>query len=271
MNLAILRSEEVGKFSGAIERIHAASDAEEFSRTIFPIVEELIPAAFITSDEYHLATGESKHACTQVGPPGWAERLSELVEKEHPGYFAIRDGLREPLRISDLISQRELRRLALYHEVFRPLQGGHQIVLPLIVPGYVAGFTINRDRPFTEEEMCLARLLGPHLALAHLHAQKSADLRQHFPHAMPGLTLREREVLQWIAEGKRDAEIAIILGIARRTVSKHVEHILAKIGCETRTAAIAQHAADRTADALREKRNSRGGFGGGRGKDVGRM
>lgn len=160
------------------------------------------------------------------------------MEKEHPGYFAIRDGLREPLLLDDLIGQRRLRRLALYREVFRPLDGGHQIVLPLIVPGFVAGFTINRDTPFTDEEMYLARLLGPHLALAHLHSREAASVANGRGDEA-SLTPREREVLHWIGEGKRDAEVAVILGISRRTVSKHVEHILAKLGCETRTAAAA--------------------------------
>ncbi len=244
MNLAILRSSELRAYSEAVEKIHAASDTEDFSRSVFGALEELIPATFITSDEYHLASGLSSHVSTRQGPSGWAERLSELVEKEHPAYFAIRDGLREPLRLDDLISQRRLRRLALYHDVFRPLNGGHQIVLPLVAPGFVAGFTINRDTPFTEEELCLARLLGPHLALAHLHAQSGMAASGGF-FDENALTPREREVLHWIGQGKRDAEIAVILSIARRTVSKHVEHILAKLGCETRTAALG---------ALREQR-----------------
>lgn len=53
------------------------------------------------------------------------------------------------------------------------------------------------------------------------------------------LTPREAEILQWVAQGKRDVEIAMILGISPRTVSKHVEHILAKLGVETRGAAVA--------------------------------
>lgn len=237
MNLAILRSRELKAYSEAVERIHAASDTKDFSQSVFSALAELIPASFITSDAYHLASGISRHASSRQGPRGWAERLSELVEKEHPAYFAIRDGLREPLRLDDLISQRRLRRLALYHDVFRPLNGGHQIVLPLVAPGFVAGFTINRDTPFTEEEMCLARLLGPHLALAHLHSRSEMEACRGFPDERT-VTPREREVLHWIGQGKRDAEIALILGIARRTVSKHVEHILAKLGCETRTAAL---------------------------------
>jgi len=52
-----------------------------------------------------------------------------------------------------------------------------------------------------------------------------------------GLTARECEVVGWIAQGKRDAEIATIFGCAPKTVGKHVEHLLAKLGAETRLAA----------------------------------
>lgn len=52
-----------------------------------------------------------------------------------------------------------------------------------------------------------------------------------------GLTPRECEVLFWMAEGKPDAAIATVVGCATKTVSKHVENILAKLGAETRLGA----------------------------------
>jgi DNA-binding CsgD family transcriptional regulator len=52
-----------------------------------------------------------------------------------------------------------------------------------------------------------------------------------------GLTKREAEVLAWIARGKGNHEIGVILGTKRRTISKHVEHILSKLNVENRTAA----------------------------------
>jgi DNA-binding CsgD family transcriptional regulator len=51
------------------------------------------------------------------------------------------------------------------------------------------------------------------------------------------LTQREGEVMRWIAEGKSNSEIASILGLTMGTVKVHVEHILAKLGVENRTAA----------------------------------
>jgi len=52
------------------------------------------------------------------------------------------------------------------------------------------------------------------------------------------LTPREYEVIHWVSEGKRDREIAVILGVSPRTVEKHVGHILEKLGVETRTGAV---------------------------------
>jgi len=54
-----------------------------------------------------------------------------------------------------------------------------------------------------------------------------------------GLTEREMEVLAYVAMGKTNPEIAIILQLRARTVSKHLEHIFARLGVETRTAAAA--------------------------------
>ena len=55
--------------------------------------------------------------------------------------------------------------------------------------------------------------------------------------AILGLTVRESEVLNWIANGKTNHEIGIILGLHTATVKKHVEHIFTKLGVENRTAA----------------------------------
>jgi DNA-binding NarL/FixJ family response regulator len=52
-----------------------------------------------------------------------------------------------------------------------------------------------------------------------------------------GLTRREAEVLSWIAQGKSNYEIGVILRACTGTICKHVEHIFAKLSVENRTAA----------------------------------
>lgn len=57
-------------------------------------------------------------------------------------------------------------------------------------------------------------------------------LRQHF-----ALTHRESEVLLWISKGKANRDIAEILGLSARTVTKHLEQIYVKLGVENRASA----------------------------------
>ena len=52
-----------------------------------------------------------------------------------------------------------------------------------------------------------------------------------------GLSSREIEVVRLVALGMADKEIALALRIRPKTVSKHLENILAKMGCSSRTEA----------------------------------
>ena len=52
-----------------------------------------------------------------------------------------------------------------------------------------------------------------------------------------GLSPKESDVLLWLARGKSNHDISVILGISTSTVCKHVEKILAKLHVENRTAA----------------------------------
>jgi DNA-binding NarL/FixJ family response regulator len=53
------------------------------------------------------------------------------------------------------------------------------------------------------------------------------------------LTFRQRMILEHVAGGQTDAEIAAELRIAPATVNKHLERIYARLGVHTRTAAAA--------------------------------
>ncbi|VVD80454.1 response regulator transcription factor [Pandoraea anhela] len=54
-----------------------------------------------------------------------------------------------------------------------------------------------------------------------------------------GLTAREAEVLLWVSRGKANRDIGDILGMAPRTVNKHLEHLFRKLHVETRATAAA--------------------------------
>ena len=53
------------------------------------------------------------------------------------------------------------------------------------------------------------------------------------------LTPRQAQVLHWIAEGKTNAEIAVILDCSFFTVKNHLKEIFQRLGVHSRTAAAA--------------------------------
>lgn len=73
----------------------------------------------------------------------------------------------------------------------------------------------------------LARVLNQSTAVPQ--ASRDVDL----------LTAREREVLSGVARGERSKEIAARLGISERTVKAYLSSIYAKLGVDSRAAAIA--------------------------------
>ena len=63
------------------------------------------------------------------------------------------------------------------------------------------------------------------------------DFTSYEPLLKLDLTPRVAEVLLWVAQGKTNGDIAMILGISESTVKKHLLDIFGKLGVETRSAA----------------------------------
>jgi DNA-binding NarL/FixJ family response regulator len=71
--------------------------------------------------------------------------------------------------------------------------------------------------------------VDPALMPAFLAGKDQADM----------LTAREREILQLLADGMSNADVADKLFISQETVKSHVRHILTKLEADTRTHAVA--------------------------------
>jgi DNA-binding CsgD family transcriptional regulator len=78
----------------------------------------------------------------------------------------------------------------------------------------------------------LSAIQSPDYRLVLSETDEVLDAR---PLAALGITEREAEVLLWVSEGKRNAEIATILGVKTKTITKHLERIFQKLSVETRT------------------------------------
>jgi DNA-binding CsgD family transcriptional regulator len=215
----------------------------DFGGHIVRLTADLLPGATIAFDQIDEAGGH--YAIDHNVPLNAAEqarmfsRLQDLY-RENPIYGYIRGGGQGPIvDISDLMPRREFQRTEFYQDIFRPYNLEHQVNVLLSRDGWINTLTINRDRAIAPRMKTLLTLAARHVRLAHRNACRMEDLGQpSAPDDASPLTRREAEVFTWLREGKRNSEIAVILGCAPRTVDKHVENILRKTGAETRTAAV---------------------------------
>jgi len=176
------------------------------------------------------------------------------------------------LRLSECITRESWERTALHNEYWRPMRMMSQVgVWKEFGGGHHIELAANRGTSdFTPHDSDKLAAVAQHIGQAYLNCKLIAELRrqpslaqqamlhsdlhyvpmnstalgydsselQPVTSPMPtALTDREREVLDWVVEGKTNPEIAIILDISARTVQKHLERVFQKLSVETRTAA----------------------------------
>lgn len=76
------------------------------------------------------------------------------------------------------------------------------------------------------------------LAVAHMMHLKIIQLP--VPTRRRGLTQRQREALEWIADGKQTQDIALLMGVSAAMVEKHLRLAREALGVETTAQAVAK-------------------------------
>lgn len=172
----------------------------------------------------------------------------------HTDYYR-RTGDGSAHRLSDLVPMRALQHTTFFNEISRKNRLRWQLTAYMSLPneGTLMVAACRRGVDFSNRDRSLLDLLRPHLQTAwhralreqnritqtspRFAANSAEDPRSRLALRGLGMTARETDVLAWVAEGKTNGEIATILGLTPGTVKFYVERILAKLGCETRTAA----------------------------------
>lgn len=91
----------------------------------------------------------------------------------------------------------------------------------------------------TEDHADVLELITPTLAQALEHALQNEECEENFPGTVNALiSKRQREILQWIYQGKTNWEISKILGINEETVKYHIDQAMSKLNVKTRAQAV---------------------------------
>ena len=229
-----LTARELRAVLDAAEGLSRAMPAEEAVHELLRSVSGLVACDRLywnrthTSPVRRMAEIGLPHApAAAIGSPGrYAEWAAHRAE--HP----IMSGKHGPVvAISDVYAPREFKETWLHQEWFRPALVKHEIGVHLShPPDEIQVVFLSRldGSDFDDRDHLILRLLRPHL--------DAALRRIAFP--VPRLTPRETEVLQLVRDGLTDAQIARRLVITEATVGKHLQHIYARTGAQSRVQAL---------------------------------
>lgn len=104
-----------------------------------------------------------------------------------------------------------------------------------------AGMNMGADDYLTKPVNASDLIAAVEARLAREQMRPPAKFKPNYSSPAPleaalGLTPREAEVLLWVAQGKGNADISIILGTTEYTVKKHMQNIFDKLGVDSRNA-----------------------------------
>ena len=227
----------LGRF--VAETADVPANGEPFPRAFLEALRMLVPCDVV---------GYGEHDRVQCRLLRWVEHpvydgpepqlhLTEL-DRDDPVRRYFEQAPVGAYRLSDVATRHELRRSLGYEVWFRALGFAHQLRVGLDATRWHAKeFCFDRGpgRDFTPRDRAVLDAVRPYLAARYALWRDTSETADRAGE----LTLRELEVLDLVAEGMTNGEIAQRLWISPGTVRRHLENIYEKLGVHTRTAAVA--------------------------------
>jgi DNA-binding CsgD family transcriptional regulator len=242
LSLGVAVQLERGDYDGALAlvgEVASADNGQPFAPEALEEFRRLIRADICGYYEYSWNTQKRPREDTYFAntddrePVDWTSPGIEALVPTWP--LGDRPVPTEPRMLSDFLSTRELPRNPWYAEIMRPRGEKYELKLWLPAPREtVRSFVFIRsadERDFAERDRAVLTLLRPHLA--------SIRERWERRHRPTTLTTREHHILDLVATGMTNKQVAAELYLSPVTVRKHLENIMAKLDVHTRTAAVA--------------------------------
>src|SRR5688572_13929990 len=234
---------DLGRFSEAVLLIHGTRNAGDFSSNILAAMRRVLSVDICVVDWYGF---QGLPVRTIYDPMGAVPRqVNEALHQfahQSPIYGNCHT---EVCALSDRLTRGAWHRTDLYQEGFRQVEQEDCISLDIDLRKdcRLSLFSSRGRRGFSMEERAMLAMIGPHIQqvfdrlAAQGRLEKSLEARTSGLGIDDRLSERECEVLQWLAQGKSNGEIALLLDIRPATVKKHLANLYAKLGVENRHAA----------------------------------
>jgi DNA-binding CsgD family transcriptional regulator len=252
-----LSSEDWRRINNCLIRLYKELDSDRHPRLMLELLAELVP---VDNAAFNIYRPPDQLRAVMLPHDAATEEQVALMgryfhQSPFANYLAAQDAPWK--RVRDFMPGEDFYNLDLHRVALKPMGVNYQLGGFLMFMGDAAHIvTLHRThREFIEHEKAIVNALHPHLVSSHINAivcsgardtvariavrkgkPFTTSWRQFRP--FPQLTKRQNEVLRWMVEGKRNAEIARILSISPRTVEKHVVEILAGLKAENRATAI---------------------------------
>ncbi|GHF24761.1 hypothetical protein GCM10017044_19320 [Kordiimonas sediminis] len=172
-------------------------------------------------------------------PSEWIEHYIQQSYKKHDRILSVARNRIIPFSWDDPVVMHGMTDLQ--EQIFQEARETgiiHGVTVPVYADGFIPA-TINIVGPNRDVDPDVQHAL--HLMSIYLY-DTAVKLRKQEPETLTDrvieLTDRERECLQWVAEGKSESVIAELMNISQSTVHFHVENTKRKYGVATRVQAV---------------------------------
>jgi DNA-binding CsgD family transcriptional regulator len=224
-----------------LEIIHKSLSCEKENdfRELFRIVGDLFPFEFAFAmlgrhDEKGILAA---HGVNISFPEGWLReygeknylQMDELV-RENFTSFGVQNW---PIKRKELHRKKEITSLGFDFGMRDCYTYGQR---PAFKERFGSMFCFTgSSMEYEKRDTAILRLVGPHLhqALSRVYDKVRSQNENIL------LSTREKEVLEWLKQGKSSWDMSVILGISERTVNFHVHNIMRKLNATNRPQIIA--------------------------------
>jgi DNA-binding NarL/FixJ family response regulator len=213
-------------------------------------VGEREPITLLICDDHKILTDalamvvERDASLRMVAPPVHAaEQSVELCEEFHPDVVLMDIVFKGPM--DGIEATRRIKEVSPATKVVIMTAHDEERLLVEAVEAGASGFLVKEEA--ADEVLAAAKaaaegevLIDPSILTRLLHqVSKEREARRDALALFDELTEREREILQLLAQGTRNDDIARKLFISPQTVQTHVRNLLAKLGVHSKLEAVA--------------------------------